>query len=185
MIMDKLSTMNPKTMAATTGRIQTRKPWAVMNDRPTKWACPRRNWPLWARRWPIPSNALYELASERGWQLVAPRKKPKTGLGHRRHSALVFEASNCSKPAHSSAERSTVGALQSNPSSAPWAMPAADWVRCPTGFAVCPESAVGFRSRSSSTMFASLTSLTWQPKCNFLLRERVGVRVLLIPRRHS
>ncbi|MCH8260899.1 MAG: hypothetical protein IIC46_11915, partial [Planctomycetes bacterium] len=32
------------------------------------------------------SNALYELASERGWQLVAPRKKPKTGLGHRRHS---------------------------------------------------------------------------------------------------
>ena len=33
------------------------------------------------------SNALCELASERGWQLVAPRKKPKTGLGHRRHSA--------------------------------------------------------------------------------------------------
>ena len=32
------------------------------------------------------SNALYELASERGWQLVAPRQKPKTGLGHRRHS---------------------------------------------------------------------------------------------------
>ena len=31
-------------------------------------------------------NALYELASERGWQLVAPRTKPETGLGHRRHS---------------------------------------------------------------------------------------------------
>lgn len=31
--------------------------WAVMNDRPTKWACPRRNWPLWARRWPIPSES--------------------------------------------------------------------------------------------------------------------------------
>ncbi len=175
--------------------------WAVINDRPTKWACQRRNWPLWAHRWPIPSestmsrrlrtssvgalldqleqrtrhrlpyhwqrsidakplpiggwsrdpdarwgqavktkakgykffaivdaggamdswtvgpmngseplvargmikqlesggyllgdalydsNALYELASQRGWQLVAPRKKPKTGLGHRRHSA--------------------------------------------------------------------------------------------------
>jgi hypothetical protein len=32
------------------------------------------------------SNELYDLAAARGRQLVAPRKKPGRGLGHRRHS---------------------------------------------------------------------------------------------------
>ena len=31
-------------------------------------------------------NPLYDMAHTHGHQLVAPRKKPKTGLGHRRHS---------------------------------------------------------------------------------------------------
>jgi len=31
-------------------------------------------------------NHLYDLAAEHGHQLVAPRKKPGTGLGHRKHS---------------------------------------------------------------------------------------------------
>jgi hypothetical protein len=33
------------------------------------------------------SNALYELASSRGYQLVAPRQKPQAKLGHTRHQA--------------------------------------------------------------------------------------------------
>lgn len=31
------------------------------------------------------SNALHAAAGEAGWQLLAPRKKPGTGLGHHRH----------------------------------------------------------------------------------------------------
>lgn len=34
------------------------------------------------------SNALYDLFHRHGHQLVAPRKKPHTGWGHRRHSPL-------------------------------------------------------------------------------------------------
>ena len=32
------------------------------------------------------SNSLYNIAAALGWQLVAKRKRPKAGLGHRRHS---------------------------------------------------------------------------------------------------
>ncbi len=38
------------------------------------------------------SNPLHGLASQHGHQLVAPRKKPGTGLGHRRHSPQRFRA---------------------------------------------------------------------------------------------
>jgi hypothetical protein len=30
--------------------------WAVIHDRPTSWACRRRNWPIHARRQPLPSD---------------------------------------------------------------------------------------------------------------------------------
>lgn len=29
--------------------------WSVIHDRPVRWACERRNWPLWQRRKPLPS----------------------------------------------------------------------------------------------------------------------------------
>jgi hypothetical protein len=29
--------------------------WAVIHDRPTRWACVAKNWPLHQRRWPLPS----------------------------------------------------------------------------------------------------------------------------------
>ncbi|MCH8164652.1 MAG: hypothetical protein IH889_03505 [Planctomycetes bacterium] len=194
-VIRELDRMSPRGMSFSDAQVAITQCWAVINDRPTKWACQRRNWPLWARRWSIPSestmsrrlrtpsvqalldqlehrsrqrlpchwyksidakplpiggwsrdpdarwgqavktkakgykffaivdpggaletwtvgpmndseplvargmikplepggyllgdalydcNALYELASERGWQLVAPRKKPETGLG--------------------------------------------------------------------------------------------------------
>ena len=38
------------------------------------------------------SNALHALAREHGYQLVAPRKKPGTGLGHRAHATERLRA---------------------------------------------------------------------------------------------
>lgn len=38
------------------------------------------------------SNRLYPLAAERGYQLVAPRKKPRGGLGHRPHAPQRLRA---------------------------------------------------------------------------------------------
>src|SRR5436190_22795117 len=32
--------------------------WAVLHDRPTAWACDRRNWPLHARKKPLPSASV-------------------------------------------------------------------------------------------------------------------------------
>lgn len=31
--------------------------WAVIHDRPMRWACNRRHWPIWRRRQPLPSEA--------------------------------------------------------------------------------------------------------------------------------
>src|SRR6476659_9335478 len=31
--------------------------WAVVHDRPTAWACSRKNWPIPLRRQPLPSEA--------------------------------------------------------------------------------------------------------------------------------
>ena len=31
--------------------------WAVIHDRPTRWACHPTNWPLWRRRPPLPSHS--------------------------------------------------------------------------------------------------------------------------------
>jgi hypothetical protein len=38
------------------------------------------------------SNRLYDMAARQGHQLVAPRKRPQTGLGHRRHSPQRLRA---------------------------------------------------------------------------------------------
>lgn len=31
--------------------------WAVLHDRPVCWACEARNWPIWERRWQLPSSS--------------------------------------------------------------------------------------------------------------------------------
>lgn len=31
--------------------------WAVIHDRPVRWACQRRHWPIWQRRKPLPSES--------------------------------------------------------------------------------------------------------------------------------
>jgi len=48
-------------------------------------------------------SALFDLAAERGHRLIAPRQKPGTGLGHRRHSPHRLRCIEMLEPAPSAA----------------------------------------------------------------------------------
>ena len=43
--------------------------WSVIHDRPVSWACERRNWPLYLRRRPLPSNTTLWRCSTQ-WSVV-------------------------------------------------------------------------------------------------------------------
>lgn len=58
--------------------------WSVLHERPTAWACDRRNWPLWARRKELPSRptmsrrlrrpTVRKLLQDLEERVVAPQK---------------------------------------------------------------------------------------------------------------
>src|SRR5262249_30278537 len=58
--------------------------WAVIHDRPVRWACQRRHWPVWSRRQPLPcestmsrrlrSGSVCDLLKQLERRVVAPKR---------------------------------------------------------------------------------------------------------------
>ena len=63
--------------------------WAVIHDRPTSWACRKRNWPIHLRKRPLPSAATMSrgCVRPRSWRcwtpwngdVISPRRRAFTG----------------------------------------------------------------------------------------------------------
>ena len=63
--------------------------WAVIHDRPTSWACRKRNWPIHLRKRPLPSAAtmsrrlrsasVVALLDALERRVISPRRRAFTG----------------------------------------------------------------------------------------------------------